>query len=600
MSWLLSNRKYLAFILLLTVLCSMLISMLIVPAKASELTVSASRDAMVAQDAPDTNYGDLGLITCKDLNESAKRLFLWFDCSSLQDVSTVSSVSLRFFVDSISAGYYARPMQIFWVNTSWSETSLTWNSMPEPTAITVSCTSPWRPYGFSGAWYEYDVSALVQTALMSGRDFSLLIKFADESTVAYSDFTIKSKESNAPYLTFTYGYGTHLFAGLTSDGYSYVIKDSFLEAWNWSSTSTVNVYSNLDYFEITNRWVEGSFAIKRGYVYFDTSTIPDNAIITSATLYLYGNDIQLFKAEQLLVLSGQPTYPHIPLAASDYARHPYDANRIGGNLSLQESSFIGIYNTIELNAVGLSFINQAGYTKLCLRFASDVDYVAPDYTVVYHRALIDSAEKGYGYWPKLIVDWKIEESIGPFVLEGTNPISNTAWDSNKKELTFETMGVALFDSGTYGKPSKVLVNSGVWSDWTYDDAARQVTVNNLASSVLISWAVEQPSSGGALPSESTPPSFPPIQTPFWPVLPPLPKEVVDLGTTLIVCIVLLAGIVGYVQRRQATLAGTWEKSRERPKAVSKRRSKAENPKWKRGKEAKVDWEKHRRERLKGG
>ena len=115
--------------------------------------------------------------------------------------------------------------------------------------------------------------------------------------------------------------------------------------------------------------------IFRGYILLDTSSIPVNANITSATLKIY---ILAFTSIDtnfyVIIQDGQPDYPHNPVVASDYDCLKYGNN--GGQLNTSTISGGGYYN-IPLTSNGINWINKGGITKFCLRSSKDIAGIAP-------------------------------------------------------------------------------------------------------------------------------------------------------------------------------------------------------------------------------
>ncbi len=116
------------------------------------------------------------------------------------------------------------------------------------------------------------------------------------------------------------------------------------------------------------------FYIERGYLYFNTAAIPVAAIITAAKLQLYCDNKFESHAYDIVVLNGQPTYPHNPLVVADYDRTLYAGN--GG--SIASAALVALaYNDLILNATGISWINKGGATKFCLQSSRDISGTAP-------------------------------------------------------------------------------------------------------------------------------------------------------------------------------------------------------------------------------
>lgn len=189
------------------------------------------------------------------------------------------------------------------------------------------------------------------------------------------------------------------------------------------------------------------FYISRGFFFFDTSFIPDDATITTATLSLYGFEDTSAQDFNLVIQNGQPTYPHDPLQVGDYYKNYYSGN--GGSLSTASWITSG-YNVITLNTNGKSWINKAGYTKLCVRSDRDISGTAPttSETVGYW-----SKEKGTSYCPRLYVAFTTP-----------NPIhANFTWVANGLTVTFTDTSTG---GGGLRQCAWDFTNDGVDDAWT--------------------------------------------------------------------------------------------------------------------------------------
>jgi len=92
--------------------------------------------------------------------------------------------------------------------------------------------------------------------------------------------------------------------------------------------------------------------IKRVFLYFDTSSIPDGATVTDTTLRLYAGATFYDEDDlELWVRSGTTsTYPHNPLETGDYDRTLYSATDYG-HVDVSTSWSTSQYNTITLTNV---------------------------------------------------------------------------------------------------------------------------------------------------------------------------------------------------------------------------------------------------------
>jgi hypothetical protein len=138
-------------------------------------------------------------------------------------------------------------------------------------------------------------------------------------------------------------------------------------------------------------WSGEGWWLRRCFIYFDTSMIPNDprVIFTKAELHLYGNiDDNSDRDWDLVIQNGQPTYPHHPVENGDwYTGHYGD---VGGFVN---KSLVNGYFCIPLNALGASWINKGGETKLGLRVSREINEDPPpliDAVTVYERCTLIS------------------------------------------------------------------------------------------------------------------------------------------------------------------------------------------------------------------
>ena len=231
-----------------------------------------------------------------------------------------------------------------------------------------------------------------------------------------------------------------MFTSLEYDGFlsaDTTWYSTYEEAWSAEQANFKTWGSELI---LVGQAYDGNYYIYRGFLYFDTSSIPDGATILSANLTLHMKLESPTASFDLIIQNGQPTYPHMPMQAGDYYQGYYMGN--GGSISSSEisGSDYGAYN-ITLNSNGLEWINKEGVTKLCLRTSRDILKVQPS---DYEFVRIHAYEKGSEYAPKLIVKYSYEGYkyvfYGPFnedsgLIEGA--INVTVYPPDGPSFTFE-------------------------------------------------------------------------------------------------------------------------------------------------------------------
>jgi len=115
---------------------------------------------------------------------------------------------------------------------------------------------------------------------------------------------------------------------------------------------------------------KGDYFVMRGFLKFDTTTIPSTATITSAKLRLYGETD--YSATDFYIRLQKWT-GDTPIDTGDY--NQFDGtNYDDGNFNTSSFTTTG-YNDIIISNFNL--ITKAGYTKICVRSSRDISSTAP-------------------------------------------------------------------------------------------------------------------------------------------------------------------------------------------------------------------------------
>lgn len=182
---------------------------------------------------------------------------------------------------------------------------------------------------------------------------------------------------------------THVFYTTTSDGYISASSRDAITGEVTDDTSVSYVGQTLS-------------CVARSFVFFDTSSLPDTAVIMEATLTFYGATPfgGLATDFDIVVQNGQPTYPHDPLEAGDFYHDYYSDN--GGAINTSGFDFSLKAHDITLNENGRSWIRKDSTTKFCLRSSRDIDSIEPIGDENINFPTRSSSEQ---YWPKLTVTY---------------------------------------------------------------------------------------------------------------------------------------------------------------------------------------------------
>ncbi|MBA7579049.1 hypothetical protein ES708_20915 [subsurface metagenome] len=148
---------------------------------------------------------------------------------------------------------------------------------------------------------------------------------------------------------------------------NYAASRSYLTAHNSPSGY---VSSLLSAYQLGQQLTARYYWIFRQGLLFDTSSLPSNAIITEATLYIFSFTGDTMP-DDIVIVNGQDLTE--PLTPANYH------DLLDEIISLGSTPFIAAYtwHEIQLNALGFATINKAGITKLGLRSSRDIAAQAP-------------------------------------------------------------------------------------------------------------------------------------------------------------------------------------------------------------------------------
>ena len=112
----------------------------------------------------------------------------------------MTSARLRLFgALSATTGTVVKAQAFSSTNTTWSESSLTWNNKPSVGA-TALASVPLVNNSTTSRWYELDVTAYVQQEKAAGRHTVTLVVRNDVNITPQVNFQSKEAASNRPQL----------------------------------------------------------------------------------------------------------------------------------------------------------------------------------------------------------------------------------------------------------------------------------------------------------------------------------------------------------------------------------------------------------------
>ena len=119
---------------------------------------------------------------------------------------------------------------------------------------------------------------------------------------------------------------------------------------------------------------DDDYRVYRYMTNFDTSYLPDDAVISAATLSLYVDAVEIGTDWQMLPQIG--SLASEPLVVGDY---DYNNWTLAASATGLTASTVGVdaYNDIALNATGIAGISKTGISQFVLRHEEDISGTAP-------------------------------------------------------------------------------------------------------------------------------------------------------------------------------------------------------------------------------
>lgn len=250
---------------------------------------TAGVDAYVTSNNPSTNYANVPDFAAWTWtfggDVGTTRSLVKFDLSSIPQNSTITSahLSLSYSYNTPNAGQAgANECYLSEVTSSWAENTVTWNNQPSITTnnqvYIASSTSS------SQSYLNIDVSALVQDATNSPSTYyGWMLSLLTEQTYRSMKFGSSDNSDAAirPLLVINYlpppADSCVTFTPGPTDG---------IDAYVISNDPSSN-FANVPDFAAWTWTFGGDLGTSRSLMKFDLSSIPQNALITSAELSLY-------------------------------------------------------------------------------------------------------------------------------------------------------------------------------------------------------------------------------------------------------------------------------------------------------------------------
>jgi RHS repeat-associated protein len=225
---------------------------------------------------------------------------------------------------------------------------------------------------------------------------------------------------------------------------------------------------------------------------FDTSSLPDNCIITGAyiAISVYHQDTGTF--DIVVQHNSTNSRPSIPLSNSDYNKNFY-TDCVG---SIANSAVALGWNNIYLNPTGFNSINKSGMTKFMLRASFDIDNQSQansEYIAWQNSAQSDSRPKLYITY-SLPNDYSSNYETKMSYDAASNLVNVAASNGNVTRMNYDTLNGltqttypdGLSESAIYDEGGRVInktARSGQTTIPSYDSSGRLIKIVSLNDTI---------------------------------------------------------------------------------------------------------------------
>ncbi|MFI5221767.1 MAG: DNRLRE domain-containing protein [Bacteroidia bacterium] len=256
---------------------------------------ATGKDATITSLTAGSNYGtdpDLAAIAWTNGGNSfIERGLVGFDLSSIPQNAIISGATLSLYCNPASTNTQlnsgSNSCLLQRITSTWTEAAVTWNNQPATTSVNqvtlLQSTSTTQNYP------NIDVTNLVTDMINNpSTSFGFMLKLSNETT--YRSMVMSSSDhsdsTKRPMLIITYTVPAPCTNSVVIKPNATVGKDATIT----SLSPNLNYGSDPDFASIA--WTNGGTSfVERALISFDLSSVPQNAVITTATLSLYSNPV---------------------------------------------------------------------------------------------------------------------------------------------------------------------------------------------------------------------------------------------------------------------------------------------------------------------
>lgn len=180
-----------------------------------------------------------------------------------------------------------------------------------------------------------------------------------------------------------------------------------------SDNASTEVFAQIDGRDSTTLWS----TMSRGPVLFDTFSLPDNAVISAATLSIYGSSKSDFFAQSINIVKTTPA-SNTALVMTDYNIANWDMTQQSDNPITITAWSDTAYNNFAFNATGIGNVSKIDISKFGIAISADYNNLDPGTHTLNEAYIIANAadQAGTAQDPKLVVEYTVPVSITPQII----------------------------------------------------------------------------------------------------------------------------------------------------------------------------------------
>lgn len=196
-----------------------------------------------------------------------------------------------------------------------------------------------------------------------------------------------------------------------------------------TAIAKISAWSDADTFD----------SMAKAVLLFDTSSIPNDATISSATLSFYVTAATDGLSQSVGITSSAPTANTSLSASTDYAEASFGSTRFATDASISSLS-VNAYNSFTLNSDGRSNISLTGISKFAVRTSADIDDTAPTWVSMASSSVTFQTAENTNK-PRLVVTYSTPSGTSTWVGDAVTDQAFQVYCQSPIDAYFDTKAI---------------------------------------------------------------------------------------------------------------------------------------------------------------